>query len=105
MEKLYLIVRGSFSEGFRFSLPMTGQQVKNEYGSLMAASAMRADLVEITPPDGGIEDRSGRSFLVRGDPILEGFEAIGPFTNIQDATAYGIAKEEGNWWVFMASGE
>jgi hypothetical protein len=94
MEKLYLIVEGTFSGGFTITGPIAHAEKDGIDGP---------EVIEIATPEGGIEDRDGRAFLLRGDPILEGFEVIGPFSNIQDATAYGITKEEGNWWVFMAA--
>lgn len=94
MGKLFLIVQGSFGEGFRLRGPINNSKLNSLNGP---------EVIEVTTPDGGIADPDGMALLLRGDPILEGFEAIGPFTNIQDATAYGLVNEEGNWWAFMSS--
>jgi hypothetical protein len=102
MNKLFVVVQGSFKDGFTFSLPMAERKARDEYDQLFAWGVKGADLVEVMVPEGGIQDPAGLTFLVRGDPVLEGFEVIGPFTNMQDATAYGVTKVEGNWWVFTA---
>jgi hypothetical protein len=97
---LFVVVTGRFTDGFRFSAPMEHGDALDAY--MAQVSLKPSEIVEVMVPEGGIQDPDGHTFLVRGDPILEGFEVIGPFTNMQDAVAYGSVKEEGNWWVFTA---
>jgi hypothetical protein len=96
MKQLFVAVRGRFTTGFQFTGPLTqaSMDAEDEWTD--------TEFVPVMVPEGGIQDPDGHTFLVRGDPILEGFEVIGPFTNMQDAVAYGTVKEEGNWWVFTA---